>query len=117
MKKSIFVEIVRLLIVLVLMAAGHALGVRHDATVFGSALGASIGYIAGGVFGRFVRKAMGDVEVMTARHSASELLAGTIGALLLGLLASLLAAPAVGLLPHPWGWPVFCLVVWTKISR
>ncbi len=109
--KSIFVESVRLLIVIVLLSTGYALGIRYGAAFFGSALGASIGYVAGGVFGRFLRSATERVEVHTAHVSAAEFLAGSIGALLIGMLAALLSAPAIAILPNRWGWPVFGLVV------
>ena len=109
--KSIFVESVRLLIVIVLMSAGYALGSRYHVTLFGSVLGASIGYVAGGVLGRYLRSATERVEVHSAHLSAGEFLAGSIGALLIGVLAALVAAPAVAILPNRWGWPVFCLVV------
>lgn len=109
--KSIFVESVRLLIVIVLMSAGYALGIRFGATLFGSVLGASIGYVAGGVLGRFLRSATERVEVNTAHLSAGEFLAGSIGALLLGVLAALASVAAIAILPNRWGWPVFCLVV------
>jgi uncharacterized protein YacL len=110
--KSIFVESVRLLIVIVLMSAGYALGIRFAATLFGSVLGACIGYVAGGVLGRFLRSATERVEVSTAAHlSAGEFLAGSTGALLGGVVAALVSAPAIAILPNRWGWPVFCLVV------
>ena len=109
--KSIFVESVRLLIVIVLMSAGYALGSRYHAALFGSVLGASIGYVAGGVLGRYLRSATQRVEVHSAHLSAGELLAGSIGALLIGILAALVSSPAVAILPNRWGWPVFCLVV------
>src|SRR5262245_53680594 len=64
--KSIFVESVRLLIVIVLMSAGYALGSRYHVTLFGSVLGASIGYVAGGVLGRYLRRATERVEVHSA---------------------------------------------------
>ena len=109
--KSIFVESVRLLIVIVLMSTGYALGVRYGATLFGSALGASIGYVVGGVLGRFLRSATERVEAYTAHLSAGELLAGSVGALLIGVAAALVSAPAIAILPNRWGWPVFCLVM------
>jgi uncharacterized protein YacL len=109
--KSIFVESVRLLIVIVLMSAGYGLGLRYDATLFGSVLGASIGYVAGGILGRSLRSATEKVEAHTAHLSAGELLAGSTGALLIGMLGALVSAAAIAILPNRWGWPVFCLVV------
>jgi uncharacterized protein YacL len=115
LKRSVFVEIIRLLVVLVLMTAGYGIGIRYGAAFFGSVLGASIGYVAGGVLGRFLRRATGEVEAQTAHISAGEFLSGGVGALLVGMLAALLGSPAVALLPGRWGWPVFCLVVWIGV--
>jgi uncharacterized protein YacL len=115
LKKSVFVEIVRLLIVLVFTASGYGLGSRHDAVLVGILFGVGIGYVGGGISGRFLRKAMGEVEAQTAHLSAGELLAGAVGGLLLGMLGALVGVSAVGLLPGSWGWPVFGLIVWTGV--
>ena len=116
LQKSLFVEIVRLLIVLVFTAVGLGVSLRYDAALAGTVLGAGIGYVLGGIFGRFLRAAMGEVEVQTDRFTAGQFVAGAIGALLVGLLGALVGAPAVGLLPGPWGWPVFCLIVWMAVN-
>ena len=110
--KSIFVESVRLLIVLVLMSTGYALGDRYHVTLFGSVLGASIGYVAGGVLGRFLRSATERVEVHTAYLSAGEFLAGSIGALLIGVLAALASAPAIAILPTAGAGPCSACSCW-----
>jgi uncharacterized protein YacL len=115
LRKSIFVEIVRLLIVLVLMTAGYGVGARYGTALVGSVFGASIGYVGGGVLGRFLRRATGDIAAQAAHISAAEFLSGTLGALLVGMLAALLALPAVALLPGRWGWPIFCLIVWIGV--
>ncbi len=115
MKKSVFVEIVRLLIVLLCTAGGYALAARHGAALFGTVFGAAIGYVCGGVFGRFLRRMLGVVEERTTHLSAGEILAGSVGALVVGLLAALVGVSAIGLLPDPWGWPVFGLIVWVGV--
>ncbi|HXV35518.1 MAG TPA: hypothetical protein VEC18_00095, partial [Myxococcota bacterium] len=69
MKKSVFVEIVRLLIVLVATAGGHALGSAHAAALTGASLGAAIGYVSGGVMGRFLREMLGVMEAQSVRLS------------------------------------------------
>ena len=115
MKKSVFVEIVRLLIVLLFTAGGYAVAAEHDAALMGTTFGAAIGYVCGGIFGRFLRKMLGVVEAETTRLTAGEILAGSIGALVMGLLGALVGVTAIGLLPDPWGWPVFGVIVWTSV--
>ena len=115
-QKSLFVEIIRLLIVLVFTAIGLGVSLRYDAAFAGTVLGASVGYVLGGIMGRFLRTAMGEVEVHTERFSTGQFVAGAIGALLAGLLGVLVGAPAVGLLPGSWGWPLFGLVVWMAVN-
>ncbi len=114
-QKSVFVEIVRLLILLLFTAGGYEVGVQYDFTMVGVTFGAAVGYVCGGVFGRFLRKILGVVENQTTHLSAGEILAGSIGALVMGLLGALVGVTAIGLLPDPWGWPVFGLIVWVGV--
>lgn len=114
-----FVEIVRLLIVLLALAAGYQLGGGGAATdgapVLGAVLGASIGYVAGGVIGRLLERLMGVVEQQAGRISAARLVPAALGGFLAGGVSALVALPAVVLLPGAWGWPVFGLVVWVGL--
>jgi len=114
-KKSVFVEIVRLLIVLLFTAGGYAVATQYGVALFGTILGAAIGYVCGGVLGRFLREVLGMVEAQTTRLSAGEILAGSVGALVMGLLGALVGVSAIGLLPDPWGWPVFGVIVWMAV--
>jgi uncharacterized protein YacL len=114
-RKSVFVEIVRLLIVLLFTAGGYAVATRYGAPLVGATFGAAIGYVFGGILGRFLREMLGLVEAQTTRLSAGEILAGSVGALVMGLLGALVGVSAIGLLPDPWGWPVFGLIVWTAV--
>ena len=115
MKKSVFVEIVRLLIVLVFTAGGYAVATQYGAALLGATFGAAIGYVCGGILGRFLRSVLGVVEAQTTHLSAGEILAGSVGALVMGLLSALVGVSAIGLLPNPWGWPVFGLIVWMGV--
>ncbi len=115
MRKSVFVEIVRLLAVLLCTAGGYGLGMQHGSVLLGTVVGAGVGYVCGGILGRFLRRALGAVEAQTAQISAGEFLAGVVGALLLGILSALVGLPAVGLLPGRWGWPIFGLIVWMGV--
>jgi uncharacterized protein YacL len=114
-QKSVFVEIVRLLIVLLFTAGGYAVATQYEVALIGATFGAAIGYVCGGILGRFLRKMLGVVEAETTRLSAGEILAGSIGALVMGLLGALVGVTAIGLLPDPWGWPVFGLIVWMSV--
>jgi uncharacterized protein YacL len=116
LKKSVFVEIVRLLAVLLFTGAGYLLGQQQDGPLFYTTLGAGIGYVIGGIGGRFLRGALGAVEAQSDHLSAGEILAGVVGALLVGALSALVALPAIGLLPGPWGWPIFALIVWMGVN-
>ena len=115
-----FVEVVRLLIVVLATAAGYELSRQGgadpgSAPALGATLGALIGYVTGGVFGRLLARAMGQVEEHVARTPTAQLLAGTLGAVAAALLAGLVGVPAVALLPGRWGWPVYALVVWVGL--
>jgi uncharacterized protein YacL len=112
-----FVEIARLLIVLLStgigFAAGRAAGPDRGATVVvGVILGACAGYVLGGVLARLIRKAMGSVEQRMEPTPPAQLLGGGLGAVLLGGLSLLVGIPAVVLMPHLSGWPVLGLLVW-----
>jgi len=114
-KKSVFVEIVRLLIVLAFTAGGYGVAAQTGNALFGVTFGAAIGYVLGGIFGRFLRTMLGVVEAQTTQLSAGEILAGSVGALVMGMLSALVGVSAIGLLPDPWGWPVFGLIVWMGV--
>ncbi len=120
-----FVEIVRLFIVFLATAAGYTLGrgngdpitgdLAGNGAIIGATLGACVGYVSGGILGRLLTAAMGIVEERVDELHPGRLLAGAVGAACGGGLSTLLAVPAVILLPGLWGWPVFGVVVWTAI--
>src|SRR5438067_5254649 len=112
-----FVEIARLLIVLLATGAGYgaarSVAPEGSATVvLGAVLGACAGYVIGGVIARLLRRAMGTLEVQVERTPPAQLLGGGLGGALLGGLSLLLGIPAVVLMPHLSGWPVLGLLVW-----
>lgn len=116
---TVFVEIVRLFIVVAATAGGFTVAGgstrEGNGPVIGATLGALVGYVAGGVIGRLLNHAMGRVERDLERISAPQLLAGAFGATALGGLSALIAAPALFLIPGRWGWPPFGLVVWIGV--
>jgi uncharacterized protein YacL len=115
LRKSAFVEISRLLIVLLCTFAGYELAGRLGAPLLGVTMGAGVGYVSGGLLGRFLMSWMGGLEERVVRSSAGEFLTGAVGAVLVGTLATLIGVATVGLLPGRLGWPVFALVIWIGV--
>ena len=113
-----FVEIVRLFIVILATAAGFAVGSGSsgagtgNGAIVGAVLGACVGYVAGGVLGRLLDSAMGVAERRIDPAPAHRLLAGGIGSLVLGGLAGLVMLPAAFVFPPEVGWSSVGLVVW-----
>src|SRR5579884_3118836 len=100
-----FVEVTRLLTVLLCTAAGFLLGghsaaggTGHTALV-GAGLGACVGYVVGGAGGRLLRRAWGHAERRIERLPPAQVMAGALGAVALGGAASLMCVPALLLLP------------------
>lgn len=113
-----FVEVVRLFIVLLATAAGFAVG-RDPAAVdagngaiLGATLGACVGYVAGGVLGRLLDHGLGMAERRFERTPAHQLLAGGVGAIVLGGLSGVVMLPAALVFPPQIGWSAVGLVVW-----
>jgi len=112
-----FVEIARLLIVVLSTGAGYGIarssvGDGSPWVVVGAVLGALFGYVVGGIAARTLRRGMGRVEATVERTPPAQLLGGGFGAALLGGLSLLLGIPAVVLMPGLPGWPVLGLLVW-----
>lgn len=112
-----FVEVVRLLIVLVATAAGFAIGMDPAAgtgngAIVGATLGACFGYVAGGVLGRLLDAGIGMAERQFDHTPAHRLLAGGVGAIVLGGLAGVVVLPAAFVFPPQLGWSAVGLVVW-----
>ncbi|CAN5509599.1 PIN/TRAM domain-containing protein [soil metagenome] len=94
-----FVELIRLSIVI--LATGGALEAATNYEIDGTvrlavtALGAGVGYVAGGVLGRFVQGRISRAETRLQRVSASEIVAGAAGALTGLLLSATLSWPVL----------------------
>ncbi|HUP70014.1 MAG TPA: PIN domain-containing protein [Acidimicrobiales bacterium] len=105
-----FVEIVRLFIVLLATAGGFALGrgpegaEAGNAAVVGATLGALTGYVVGGFFGRLLNQAKDVAERRIDEVPAHRILAGAVGAILLAALILVVSLPAGFLVPAPFGW-------------
>lgn len=97
------VESLRLIVVLAAVLAANRLavarpqllgGLSTDATVLVvTVLGAGVAYILGGVLARGVERLLKGTEERVARRHASEIIASTLGFLIGGAVASLLAWP------------------------
>src|SRR5207245_599321 len=91
----VFVEVIRLAIVLLATAAGYSVGHGPgDEQVIAAVLGACVGYVAGGVLGRLVRRAMGQVEQQVRDMPGPRLFAGILGGVAkAGFLSAALLVP------------------------
>jgi uncharacterized protein YacL len=117
----VFVEVVRLVVVLLATAGGFALG-QHgpgaDASVVvGAVLGALGGYVGGGLLGRTLSTTRERVEERVQHVPAAELLAGSIGAAAAGLLALLAGLPLAVAVSGIGPWLALALVVWFAVAE
>ena len=116
-------EFVRLVVTLGATAAGFLIGrtapgwfesggpSADGAIIVGAVLGAGIGYVAGGLLGRFTRRSLEHAPEVVARTSGPELFAGTFGLVAGLLVGAVVAVPAIFLLPPVIGWPGGALMV------
>lgn len=113
-----FVEVVRLFMVVLFTAAGFWIG--HDATARGSMpgvaamLGCLVGYVFGGLFGRLLERAVGVVERKVERLPAAQVLAGFVGGCAGALAGATLGVPIVVLVPPQLSLPAAGILVWTS---
>jgi uncharacterized protein YacL len=112
----VFIEVFRLILVLLGALAGIELGHQFNATpapVIGMTLGALVLYVAGGVLGRYVERVQSTVvERYGPRLPPGELFAGTltgIAGLLLGAAACL---PLLVLVHSDWVYAAAAAVAW-----
>jgi uncharacterized protein YacL len=115
----VLIELLRLIVVLGATVAGNRLGTVHpglfgragpEAVIFGTVLGAGIGYLIGGVLARAVDRVMQGAEERLSRRHVSEVLAATVGALVGLLAAALLSWPLVAFTPVEVAAPVAAFV-------
>ena len=108
------VEATRLLVTLTATAVGFMLGsqIGDSSTIVGATIGAGIGYVLGGAFGRLVRRAL-DVAPTTVvpRFNGPQLFAGAFGIGIGIVVGTALGVPIVVLLPPEVSWPLAALVV------
>lgn len=112
-----FVEIVRLFLVLLFTAAGFWVGrdlAPANSSIEGltGILGCLVGYVLGGVLGRFITRALGAAERRIDRLPPAESLAGLVGATAGAVLGVTLATPIVVLIDPILALPFGGLLVW-----
>lgn len=100
-----FVEVTRLFTVVLLTAAGFMLGKdlapnSAELSGIGGMLGCLVGYLTGGVLGRFLERAAGVVERRVDRVPLPQVLAGMVGGGVGGMIGLTVAVP-IALLVRP----------------
>src|SRR6266404_1396009 len=104
-----FVEALRFIVVIGFVLGANRLGTAHphllglsaeNAILAITALGAGVGYIAGGVVGRGVDRLMKGAEEHVSHRHASEIIAATLG-ILVGAVASVILAWPMLFFVHP----------------
>jgi uncharacterized protein YacL len=110
----VYVEGVRLFVVVLATAAGFLAGQHFGigSEGVGGMLGCLLGYVSGGLFGRFLDRALGVVERKVETTSPAEFISGTLGAIAGGLLAIVLFLPLALLIPVRFAVPVTGLGAW-----
>jgi uncharacterized protein YacL len=114
-----FVEVVRLFMVVLFTAAGYWLGRDTGSTAatasgVAAMLGCLVGYVVGGLFGRLLERAVGVVERRVERLPAAQVIAGFVGACIGGVAGAILAAPIVLVAPPQLSLPAGGILVWTS---
>ncbi|MDH5422641.1 MAG: hypothetical protein OEY55_12630, partial [Acidimicrobiia bacterium] len=113
------VEALRLLVTLLMTALGYSLGGRINPSIevdpgtvrlISALIGAGVGYVAGGLFGRGFRQRL---EVLPQRFlpqaDGQELFAGAFGLIVGVVLGGALSAPIIALVPGTIAWPLAAL--------
>jgi uncharacterized protein YacL len=113
-----FVESVRLFLVVLGTAAGYYaaadLGLPNGEAL-GGTLGCLLGYVAGGLVGRGLEKAVGVVERRVEHRHPIEVVAGTVGAVGGAVAGAALSVPIVLVLPAKLALPIGGLLVWIGV--
>lgn len=114
------VEITRLLIVLLLTAAGQRSALAVSASdlseLLGATLGAGTGYVAGGIVGRRLSVSLGKIEEGQLPWSAAELISGGVFGLLCGSMGALAGVAGLVVLGLTWGAPVLAVTIWLGLA-
>lgn len=111
-----FVEVIRGFMVVLGTAAGfwaaRDLGVASGLESIVGVLGCLFGYVAGGVLGRLLERAVGAVEHRVERLPPAAFVAGTLGALGGALAGATIAVPVAVVTPARVAIPLGGMLVW-----
>jgi uncharacterized protein YacL len=114
--RMIFVEGLRVLIVLAGVLAGSALsGGGHPTAgrhLVGAVIGALLGYVIGGIIGRLLRRGLREAATSAFDIPAVELLAGGILGVLAAILTVLACIPMFVYIHSPIDYPVTAALAW-----
>ncbi|HEX9697701.1 MAG TPA: TRAM domain-containing protein [Actinomycetota bacterium] len=108
-RRIVLVELVRIVVVAVFTYGGHeiAQAIVTDQTpgrlLLGAVLGATTGYVAGGILGRTVATLIGLAERQIARLPGADLVAGTLGGVLGMMVGALVGWPLLFIPSRPVG--------------
>jgi len=111
----LFVEIFRLILVLIGALSGYEIGHSPRSTtgqVVGLVLGALVAYVIGGVLGRILRVQGDRAAERFDRIPPGELFAGTLTGIAGFLLGAALSVPLLVLVHSPIVWPAAALAAW-----
>jgi len=110
----VFVETVRLLIVLLATIAGHDLAsdLSPDGAFLGALIGAGLGYVGGGVIGRLSARALDGFERRSRPHTVAQLLTAATTTALFSIIGCAVGATFLILFPFRWITPLAALAVW-----
>ncbi len=115
-----FVEVVRMFVVVLGTAAGFWLArdlgdPGSGIEGVGGMLGCLAGYVGGGLLGRLLDRAVGAIDRRAEQLPASTVVAATLGAVGGALAGTVFAVPVVVLAPRAVGLPLAGLVVWVGL--
>lgn len=113
-----FVEVVRLLMVLLFTAAGlwsgREVSLELSAQAIGGMLGCLVGYVLGGILGRWLQRAVGIVERQIDDVPGPTVFAGLVGGAVGGFAGTVLAAPTLLALDSGIALPLIGLFGWVS---
>lgn len=111
----LFVEIFRLILVLVGAIAGYEVGHSAQSStgqVIGLALGSLLAYVIGGILGRLLRNEGDRAASRFERIPPGELFAGTLTGIAGFLLGAAVSVPLLVLVHSPVVWPASAALAW-----
>src|SRR5688572_19407252 len=110
-----FVELIRLAVVILVTGGAlqfsRATGLEGSSQVVAVALGAGVGYVVGGMAGRFFQGRISQVERRLQRVPASEIVAGAVGMMFGLTLGAFITWPVLLFGAKIYTYPIAAVVV------